>query len=546
MSGVSVTQGVAERIKQMRAARGWSAQNLADECAQLGVPSLTRGTIAKIESGVRKSVTAEELDILARALRTGTDELLRGSAPRPTHVRLAQLMSRLFFTEESARSVLLRAGFPAQLLPAFASPESFWSEAVRLMEMGIGPGDALTDLVEDAAATFRGNREIQAFRAEMAAPVIEAGPALRRGTADQPTHTLTLTGVDMPDEFLEVVRGQFGEEVDLLYVSRQQSSVSIPDPGDRVEQVRREIEELVRTYAPEAELAVYYEKYPFRPYLLSQLTVFGPDTTPYLLQSVPATATPRDIAAAIVAETRQLSDRTAVVVDSEAEGGVQRLRPDSTLHDNDVRDDAKLRVSAEARAGGSAGAPSLQVARRETRLRAVLAQVRAFAADRTGFAITFLDHPEVPTRIVVEFSAAGFVPPDDTPQPLPVHHHRVTIDLPPTFPTTPPTVIWNTPVFHPNIWPPDRPGFRPMTVCVREIFDDYDPGLDFGDLCALLVDLAGYRYQDQATACDPAAERWAASPDGQAMIAGLASPGAVTPRGRETPRRGPSAGRYGS
>ena len=50
MSGVSVAQGVAGRIKELRAARGWSAQSLADECARLGLTSLNRGTIAKIES----------------------------------------------------------------------------------------------------------------------------------------------------------------------------------------------------------------------------------------------------------------------------------------------------------------------------------------------------------------------------------------------------------------------------------------------------------------------------------------------------------------
>jgi transcriptional regulator with XRE-family HTH domain len=57
---------VAERIRRWREQRGWTARQLADECARAGLPALTRSTIAKIESGVRKSVSAEEVATLAR------------------------------------------------------------------------------------------------------------------------------------------------------------------------------------------------------------------------------------------------------------------------------------------------------------------------------------------------------------------------------------------------------------------------------------------------------------------------------------------------
>jgi transcriptional regulator with XRE-family HTH domain len=67
---------VADRVRRLRRQRGWSAQRLADECANAGNVSLTRGTIAKIESGVRKSVTAEEVAVLARVLGVPVAELL--------------------------------------------------------------------------------------------------------------------------------------------------------------------------------------------------------------------------------------------------------------------------------------------------------------------------------------------------------------------------------------------------------------------------------------------------------------------------------------
>jgi transcriptional regulator with XRE-family HTH domain len=71
-----MTGAVGLAINRLRHERGWSAQRLAEECARLGLPSLTRGTIAKIESGARKSVTADELITLARALEVTAEDLV--------------------------------------------------------------------------------------------------------------------------------------------------------------------------------------------------------------------------------------------------------------------------------------------------------------------------------------------------------------------------------------------------------------------------------------------------------------------------------------
>ena len=76
----SVTQQVSDRIRVLRAERRWSARDLAEACAREGMPSLTRSTIAKIEAGSRKSVTAEEIAVLARALQVSSTDLLPQSA----------------------------------------------------------------------------------------------------------------------------------------------------------------------------------------------------------------------------------------------------------------------------------------------------------------------------------------------------------------------------------------------------------------------------------------------------------------------------------
>ncbi|UOX89255.1 FxSxx-COOH system tetratricopeptide repeat protein [Amycolatopsis sp. FBCC-B4732] len=76
MASGADTPTLAAKIRRLRKERGWSAQRLADQCAKLGEPALTRSTIAKIESGVRRSVHAGELAVLARAFEVSPGVLL--------------------------------------------------------------------------------------------------------------------------------------------------------------------------------------------------------------------------------------------------------------------------------------------------------------------------------------------------------------------------------------------------------------------------------------------------------------------------------------
>lgn len=62
-----VTMLVATQIKSVRGWRNMSAQQLADRCAQLGMP-IARSVLANLESGRRTSITLPEILILARAL----------------------------------------------------------------------------------------------------------------------------------------------------------------------------------------------------------------------------------------------------------------------------------------------------------------------------------------------------------------------------------------------------------------------------------------------------------------------------------------------
>src|SRR5690348_11311060 len=61
-----VTEQLANHIRMLRSERRWSARQLAEACHQQGSASLSRPTIAKIESGFRKSLKPNEVDVLAR------------------------------------------------------------------------------------------------------------------------------------------------------------------------------------------------------------------------------------------------------------------------------------------------------------------------------------------------------------------------------------------------------------------------------------------------------------------------------------------------
>jgi transcriptional regulator with XRE-family HTH domain len=72
-----IAADIGKRIAWWRKQRDdMSAQKLADRCAQLGMPSLSRIVITKLENGRREDVSTAELMILAQALGVPPIELL--------------------------------------------------------------------------------------------------------------------------------------------------------------------------------------------------------------------------------------------------------------------------------------------------------------------------------------------------------------------------------------------------------------------------------------------------------------------------------------
>ena len=401
MNDVAAPEDIAGRIRQLRTELGWSAQQLADECAKLGHPALNRSTIAKIESGVRKSVTAAELDVLGRALGVELTTLVRGSD-------VASLMAMLYFDEAAAMSVLTEIGFPVHLIPPFRSAAEFWRQVIRDLYNGVIL-DGIPALTAATASRYPGNAEIKAMYAKWSDQPPTVTTSAGGSSPGESYPTLTLVGADLPDAFLRVIRDQIGsDEADLLYISKQQCAVQIPDPGDgdNAARLQEQVQEIMQAYAPGAGLQVKYEKYKFRPSLYSSLTVFGPDTSPFLLQSVPNTMTPADITAAVVGESRVLagsrSGTVSTVIDVETDTGLERLNPGKTLHESKVNDSGTLRVTTEALAGGPTATPGHGTPAQEAPFTVRSSREVADSASRSSGGFRRREYMREAERLIVE------------------------------------------------------------------------------------------------------------------------------------------------
>ena len=148
-------QEVARRIRGLRLQRDLSARELADRCVAAGAPSLTRSTIAKIESGNRRFITLDEMAALAQALEVSPD----------------------VFLQPAAEAGQLSQGSHAS---AARSPDPLAAPAARALAPGIRPSADPASLSEELHALHRG-RGVQAADLE-----VRLGPHLRELAERQP------------------------------------------------------------------------------------------------------------------------------------------------------------------------------------------------------------------------------------------------------------------------------------------------------------------------------------------------------------------------
>lgn len=473
---------------------------------------------------------------------------------------LLALMQDIYHTEPQARTVLMSIGYPKEAIPRFESADTFWPQVISSLEGKVTRGTI--ELLKATADNNPGTRaDVDRLLGKMAEPPPEEQPesmvrqppgpwGTEQATSGLPPPppaltdaggsvsgrdwpTLILEGADLPEQFLAVVRDVVGQDADLLYIARLQSAVRIPDPGDQDEAVRQKVQEEMRALA--MSCMVTYQRFSFQPYLYTGLVVYGPDTSGYQMSSVPATSSPEDIAAAIVTQTHDVRSGAKegvvrVVVDHESADSIRRLDPYTTLHECGVREGDRLRVAPDAIAGSLS--PELRM---EALLKAV-AQIRGYEArNRAEFTIAGCDDEELPGRITVEITGNGLAPPAglvglpagsdhdglEAIAPVLIRKHQVAIYFSAMFPLAAPEIVWETPVFHPNIRWASQDGVSPGMLQFHPLLLGYRPAHDLANVARMIASIARYRDYDLREGPDspnPVAALWARTEAGQTMI----------------------------
>ncbi|MFE4972068.1 effector-associated domain EAD1-containing protein [Kitasatospora sp. NPDC056651] len=439
--------------------------------------------------------------------------------------------------------MLLRAiGFPEGQIPESGKASDFWDNVLRQVDGG-RVRDGYRKLIAMLIREWPDNRVYREAGRELGLDdlgnTIEpdpgtpsaAPPSPRRAVpAEPPYPTLVYIGQEETAVWFAqtVERADPGSE--LIYHGRGQQvqlAMALTHHWDeqRVARLRKEL----GCHPGGRNGTVEQHDFDHRPRLLG-INIQGPDHAPFELPDVPSTTTAGGVAQAVLGQYQDSASRDrrgrrrrTVVDHLQPDGSFVRLDPALPIGSSGVRNGDTLNVFPES----TAGAP---LPLRFDAVHRVRGEIERYAAAHSEeFSVVHIDDVTFPTEFEVEFTAVGLAPPrylgDD---PLPAGEHRVLIVLGDDFPLRAPLVLWESPVFHPNVTGADHPSAPEGMVCLGELMAAYQPTMDFGRLCQILVDMARYvnyevLHTDEGGGgwVNDEAAGWARSPRGQAHIARL-------------------------
>jgi ubiquitin-protein ligase len=420
----------------------------------------------------------------------------------------------------NADIILQSIGFPDVGRPTFPPDGQdrapYWMDiAAEIDAGGLPTGPDFQPLVDAVADRYPTNEILRRHRSRNgAATAIPPDPG-------RPHVALVIQGWDDPSALVAAARGHaqaMGRNpADLVLGFWTTEGILLRLSGWTIEQGRELSQRIAAGRRGAERIRASVAANDFEDYLIRRLWVEGPDQRQFEINDVQASTRVSELGQGFMVE--EYSDpkrgdragagpRQGVVVDRvHPDGRIERLDPEKTLHEHQVQEDQSFSVSHQATAG------SVDPAIREAALVRVKDEVLDFAEGYPGFEFE-TNSPIAPTEYMLRFRAPSFGPPR-TPggDPVEVEDHAVYLFLPADFPMKAPQAYWQAPViFHPNI------RLQNGAVCLGELADRYLPGLSFGKLCQLLIDIA--RYQNYAVdgVYNLDAGKWAISDRGQAAI----------------------------
>lgn len=464
---------------------------------------------------------------------------------------------RIFSTDERARSFLRYAGFPPGVIPDWHSAYDFWGTV--FFELGNGVMNTPYRRLITAALRQYGSNEVllgllqggqpPAPEADTsAAPPADGRTSARENSAAvavEPTplrvvpppppaptsptvHLVVRIGSEEERTQVQAWLADRGFEPQQEWVSNSAVSFRLNTAdADAVSERMRELD-VGWTVVPPGE----------PDYLLRQIIVEGPDGRTFRFNDVPASSTVGTLGRELIEQYPEglPGSQNPMVIDRvNADGSGERVNPDETVHHEGIREGTRIRV------GFQRNAAAVNPLDRRDALFGVRNQIQEYAEARPGFNVS-TNSLALPTEYEIEFTEPSFGPPSRPGEPpSDIRVHEVKIVLGPEFPITAPLVLWLTEIFHPNVFPTyecdalRQQRFRRGHVCLGTLAESYQPSLHFGDLCATLRDIAGYRnYSVFALSDDPDPETgqptlhgdfydmdaawWTISAEGQARI----------------------------
>jgi hypothetical protein len=424
--------------------------------------------------------------------------------------------------QSSANRLLDAIGFPSAERPAFQVSLDFWNEIFFQMQRGamLTPFRLLLEAIHRTYG-YHDTVVDLAERYGVADPEPEPDPApdapAAEPVANEPQTCHVIIRAENEDERVAAHRVLTELDQDPQEIWSTQHAVSYRLSATDPHALRPLLD---RTSLGWTVVA------PGRPdYLLHTLYVEGPDGRQWRFTDAPAAQTVGNVAAEVVDQYGSAMDTSRpTVIDHVGPGGQgRRLNPESTLDEEGVRDGDRMRVGFEATAG------AVNPLVREDALFRARNQIMDFAESTPGFEVA-VNSVALPTEYELRFEQPSFGPPDRAGgAPVPVSRHVVLVQLGPDFPEVHPYAFWETPIFHPNVFPNyDSEQARTHKesrgqVCLGAIMESYQPAFDFGELCRLLIDIAAYRSysivaEDQVNFFDPQAAQWVREPGTQRRI----------------------------
>ncbi|MBO0819817.1 MAG: hypothetical protein J2P26_03085 [Nocardiopsaceae bacterium] len=418
---------------------------------------------------------------------------------RQTDILLREL-ARIYGDESRARTLLRAARFPNEVIPSWTNDAlTFWSEIFQQIDNGVAV--SYRRLLDAALATYPGNPGLASLNEARRPPEAAASPPGEPEPAAEPTCHLVLR-VHSEEERASVRDWLAQRRLHPRETWSTPTAVSFElseaDP-DAVRALLAARPDLGWTLVP-----------PGAPdYVLRFLYVEGPDGRSFRFSDVPSSTRVGDVGEELIEQYHEGlpgRDNPLVIDRVDRRGNGHRANPDNTLDEEDVTDGSTLRVGFQRRAA------AVNPLDRRDALFGVRNQMQEYVDGHPGFEV-WPNSPALPTEYDIGFTQPSFGPPPAPgDEPPGIEVHELSITLGPDFPVTAPRVRWLTGIFHPNVFPTyecerlrEHPHMR-GAVCLGTLEESYQPSLHFGDLCATLRDIAGYRNYSVFVPADDAAD----------------------------------------